>query len=528
MAGKSKQGKEGGGGGSKGDEGALNAFLKWASDEEAVRKWQREINLRKILGTRPNVMSKDKRERGNGVLARLTNFFPDEVAEGAAIIASRVPEERWNMLEWNGDASQPCLDGISAAHRFGAVVDPSDLVGVSELYHVLSGLMPPSADRYSAFHLGRLQQGDFVGSQDDAAYCVVDRSVNDPSRSGIAKCSRDIAVMLFLGKDQGKGGSIFRDLYHEMPTAADSYELEFNSLMAFHVPREYELTINQSDSTCFFLFGWFLKEGELYELEESKGPAECQQGLSKKKSVKLTAKRKLRARREEAYQVPAEFLKLAEEREEARRTKDFERADRIREICSSAGLKFNAGGRLMKSKDFSEKLVKEALLKLQEKSNPSSSSSSASKSRKKESKTERILRQAREAQEAEGKKEERKGEEEEKKPKEHKKAKEEQSSELAGSSTPAGEKEEKKASKREDVKRAGKRKAEEEEEEKAMAAAAVKKEPKKPKKPKKPKDEEEEKEAEEGAAVKEVSRRERNQQKKLDMIKRRGWLGVKQ
>eukprot|EP00960_Hanusia_phi_P011690 340881-Hanusia_phi.AAC.2 len=126
-----------------------------------------------------------------------------------------------------------------------------------------------------------------------------------------------------------------------LDAAADSYELEYNSLIAFHVPREYELTINQSDSTCLFLFGWFLKvltffslllalplvsepsptlltssppsplflsslpllpltscrqEGELYELEESKGAGECQQGLSKKKSVKLTTKRKLRVK----------------------------------------------------------------------------------------------------------------------------------------------------------------------------------------------------------------------------------------
>eukprot|EP00960_Hanusia_phi_P023950 706492-Hanusia_phi.AAC.1 len=122
---------------------SLDAFLKWARDEEAVKKWQRQINLKKILGTRPNVMSKDKRERGNGVLARLSNFFPDEVAQGAAVIASRVPEERWNTLEWTGDSSQPSLDGIAAVHRFGAVVEASDLVGVSELYHVLSGLMPP-------------------------------------------------------------------------------------------------------------------------------------------------------------------------------------------------------------------------------------------------------------------------------------------------------------------------------------------------------------------------------------------------
>ena len=57
------------------------------------------------------------------------------------------------MLEWNGDASQPCLDGISAAHRFGAVVDPSDLVGVSELYHVLSGLMPPCENTCTSQHL---------------------------------------------------------------------------------------------------------------------------------------------------------------------------------------------------------------------------------------------------------------------------------------------------------------------------------------------------------------------------------------
>jgi hypothetical protein len=64
--------------------------------------------------------------------------------------------------------------------------------------------------------------------------------MDESAEDGIVKCSRDVAVYFVLSKDRGIGaGGILRDLYHETQVATDDIQLTFNSLVAFHVPREY-------------------------------------------------------------------------------------------------------------------------------------------------------------------------------------------------------------------------------------------------------------------------------------------------
>jgi hypothetical protein len=62
--------------------GAIKAFLKWARDENGVKKFQRELNLAQMLGTRPNSLARGstsaRRERGKGMLVYLENVLPPE------------------------------------------------------------------------------------------------------------------------------------------------------------------------------------------------------------------------------------------------------------------------------------------------------------------------------------------------------------------------------------------------------------------------------------------------------------------
>ena len=295
----------------------------------------------------------------DAMLVQIKGVLPPRIADGAAAIVARVADSKWNTLEGDGDPAKPAFNVIPAAHRFGAVVDPSGVRGGPELLKALSRLMPPADNRHASFHLGRYEEGDFLAPQNDAAYCAVDAGSKDSAKAGqIIKCSRDIGIMLFLSKNRTEaGGGMLRDLHyqHRADHKGATYVPEFNSLIAFHVPREYEITPVRSEDPLLSVFGWFLQEGELYDLRAP--DAAAGEDSSKKKSIKERAKatkRKLRlkARREEKLSDVPEFLQaLAAEREQARQNKEFSRADAIRTQCLRAGYRFNAGGKLVKIAD---------------------------------------------------------------------------------------------------------------------------------------------------------------------------------
>ena len=347
------------------DDEAIQIFLDWAGDDVQVRKWQRELNLRKVLGPRPRNFEKAAKGRdSDAMLVQIKGVLPSRIADGAAAIITRISDSKWNTLEGDGDASKPALDGIRSAHKFGAVVDPAGIHGGPELLKALSCLMPPAESKHASFHLGRYEEGDFLAPQNDAAFCAVDAGSKDPAKAGqILKCSRDVGVMLFLSKNRKEsGGGILRDLYyqHRADHKGMSYVPEFNSLVAYHVPREYEITPVLSDEPLLSVFGWYLQEGELYDLKPPSLPsalASADRDKPKKMSLKerqKAAKRKLRlkAKRDEKLSTVPEFLQaLAVEREDARVNKEFLRADKIREQCQNAGYRFDAGGKLVKIAD---------------------------------------------------------------------------------------------------------------------------------------------------------------------------------
>jgi len=344
------------------EDAAIEVFLEWAADDAQVRQWQHTINLRKLLGPRPRDFAKAARGRdSDAMLVQIKGVLPPRVAEGAAAIVARIEDGKWNTLEGDGDPAKPSLDGIRAAHRFGAVVDPSGVRGGPELLKALARMIPPAANRHASFHLGRYEEGDFLAAQDDAAFCAVDAGskTKDRAMAGqIIKCSRDVAVMLFLSKNRTEaGGGLLRDLFykHRADHKGAAYVPEFNSLVAFHVPREYEITPVLSDDPLLSVFGWYLQEGELYDLkrpdpEVEAADAAADDSKNKRERAKA-ARRKERAKakkKEEQSTVPSFLRALVAEREKCRANKEFSRADVIREQCLQAGYRFNAGGKLVK------------------------------------------------------------------------------------------------------------------------------------------------------------------------------------
>lgn len=348
----------------KKDDEAIEVFLSWARDDAQVRKWQREVNLRKLLGPHPQDCGKAGKGRdSDAMLVQIKGVLPPRIADGAAAILARIADSKWNTLEWDGDPGKPALDGIRAAHRFGAVVDPSDVHGGPELLKALSRLMPPADNKHSSFHLGRFEEGDFLAPQNDAAFCAVDAGTKDPAKAGqILKCSRDVGVMLFLSKHRKESdGGLFRDLYyqHRADHKGMSYVPEFNSLIAYHVPRQYEVTPILSEEPLLSVFGWYLQEGELYDLKPPTSAEIAEQNKAKKtkKEREKAAKRKLRLKEKRDQllsTIPERLQALAAERETARANKQYSRADAIRDQCLKAGYRFNAGGVLVKVSDDSQ------------------------------------------------------------------------------------------------------------------------------------------------------------------------------
>lgn len=101
--------------------------------------------------------------------------------------------------------------------------------------------------------MARYTKDHYIEPHDDTAYVELD---DDPTGN---KWTRDIAMIYYLAKDwkETMGGNL-ADL-----TGDETYVPEFNSLVAFRVPRMHEVTPCTPLATRrFSIFGWFLSPDE--------------------------------------------------------------------------------------------------------------------------------------------------------------------------------------------------------------------------------------------------------------------------
>eukprot|EP01124_Arcella_intermedia_P018905 TRINITY_DN26028_c0_g1_i1.p1 TRINITY_DN26028_c0_g1~~TRINITY_DN26028_c0_g1_i1.p1 ORF type:complete len:182 (-),score=53.41 TRINITY_DN26028_c0_g1_i1:77-622(-) len=139
-------------------------------------------------------------------------------------------------------------------HSFQA--SKQDTKEVEKLVRVISLL---DTDCIPSFQASKYSSGDHIAPHDDKGFQDV---LLDDGRIEIY--SRDVACIYYLTKDWKEDwGGNFVDLVEDK-----LYVPEFNSLVAFQVPRLHEVTPVTSTHSRYAIFGWFLKPGMLYKMDE--------------------------------------------------------------------------------------------------------------------------------------------------------------------------------------------------------------------------------------------------------------------
>lgn len=174
--------------------------------------------------------------------------MPDSVAQLALKTLQEMPRESWNLTQADRDASRNNVAHRFSSRRFGSET-------LTHLFRVLGELLPGELNSFSA---GRYLHRDHIERHDDRQY--TDVRMEDGST---VLCSRTVAVIWYLTPDWRKewGGA-----FHDLETGEEILP-EFNTLVAFHVPRFHAVLPVTGKTPRFSIFGWFLRPGKLYSLE---------------------------------------------------------------------------------------------------------------------------------------------------------------------------------------------------------------------------------------------------------------------
>ena len=230
--------------GSAGGTGATagaKKFQAWINDPGKVLAWVGKYRIEKML------------DQGGG-LVKIPHFFPEFVADGILDVLETIPAKHWNVTEAERD-----LSNNNIAHKFWS---SKTAPGLAEIFRTISVLQP---GRLNTFSAGKYEKSNHIEPHDDRAY--TDVFVNEGKRQVKVQCSRDIAVIYYLTKDwvTSNGGVLI-----DIPTG-HRYVPEYNSLIAFRIPRFHEVTAVTANRARYSVFGWFLTEGILYDLFKGDG-----------------------------------------------------------------------------------------------------------------------------------------------------------------------------------------------------------------------------------------------------------------
>ena len=81
--------------------------------------------------------------------------------------------------------------------------------------------------------------------------------------------SREIGVIYYLCKGwQPQYGGQFVDIQSQRWPLAPCLTPQFNTLLAFRIPRKYVLTAVRHSAPLYAMHGWWLAEGELYSVDD--------------------------------------------------------------------------------------------------------------------------------------------------------------------------------------------------------------------------------------------------------------------
>eukprot|EP00890_Picochlorum_soloecismus_P001335 jgi/Picsp_1/2201/NSC_05665-R1_prolyl 4-hydroxylase alpha subunit len=188
-------------------------------------------------------------DRGNGI-AKISNFLPEIVAEEILDTVKGIPEGSWLKTEAEEDYARNDI-----SHSF---VSTKSGNGIEMILRIFGLLYPDSLHVFSAARYSG-SKGDHIDRHDDRAYVNVTMTTGE-----IVQCSRSIAIIFYLTKDWSREmGGLLIDC-----ETGDEFVPEFNSLVAFRIPRFHVVTPVVPPHERYSIFGWILEPGKLYQLNK--------------------------------------------------------------------------------------------------------------------------------------------------------------------------------------------------------------------------------------------------------------------
>lgn len=223
---------------SKGDpasNGSNASAISWIASYSKVSRWLSQWDLLQLLDQ-------------NDGLIKIPNFLPPIIADEALRIVEAVPQRLWLPTAADQDES---ANNIS--HSFLSTKRGSP--ELEDLLRVFTLLLPETLQVFSA---AKYSKSDHIAPHDDRAYVPI--HLEDTGE--IITCSRDVAVIYYLTKGWNREmGGVLKDL-----KTGKEYIPEYNSLVAFRIPRFHEVTAVASERPRLSIFGWFLQPGKMYEI----------------------------------------------------------------------------------------------------------------------------------------------------------------------------------------------------------------------------------------------------------------------
>lgn len=235
---------------------AGRVIAAWGRRRQSRRKFLKNIgNLDERLGSSEAAIRThlSQKARTNKPLPLLIvpDVLPTAVAEACLVVLKSLPELSWQSTTSYTDPGDEAHGAGSASHSFaGCSREDSPLLG--PIFKALDSILPKQV---FLGQCSRYQVGDFIEPHDDSAFAVVD---------GVEH-SRDVAIILHMTPHLVKSdGGLFVD--HAGKSVRTPL---FNSMVAFRVPRQHEVTQVISRVHRYSIFGWFMQPGRLYKLHHS-------------------------------------------------------------------------------------------------------------------------------------------------------------------------------------------------------------------------------------------------------------------
>ena len=210
---------------------------KWLNSYPQVSQHLAKWNLDELL------------DQGNGI-AKISNFLPEIVAEEILHTVKGIPQSSWLKTEAVEDYARNDI-----SHSF---VSTKSGNGIESILRIFGLLYPDSLHVFSAARYSGSNR-DHIDRHDDRAYVDVTMTTGE-----IVQCSRSVAIIYYLTKEWSREmGGLLIDC-----ETGDEYVPEFNSIVAFRIPRFHIVTPVVPPHERYSIFGWILEPGKLYQLNQ--------------------------------------------------------------------------------------------------------------------------------------------------------------------------------------------------------------------------------------------------------------------